>query len=217
MAVALPLLCAIGYRVSLHAGVFKPATDRERLERVCRYTGRPPLAMERLGWLEDGRVSPATPLARQVATRDGVHGLRGHQVGAGFHNAAYRLQFLEAGLIWIRSARRRSEHLRPMRAASGNPGSFREAPGTGLLDRESLQLHGYACRCDDRPDALATVRSPFAARECDRPRRAVGVDDRIARRHGGGGSGTLSAILEEKLSGAFSADDLALREAVGNA
>jgi ribosomal protein S27E len=52
-----PLLCAVGYGISLHAGVFIPATDRERLERVCRYMGRPPLAMERLCRLEDGRIS----------------------------------------------------------------------------------------------------------------------------------------------------------------
>ncbi len=41
---------------SLHANVAIPAADRPRLERICRYAARPPLAIERLserldGWL----------------------------------------------------------------------------------------------------------------------------------------------------------------------
>lgn len=41
---------------SLHAGVVVPANDRKRLERLCRYTGRPPVATERLSELQDGRL-----------------------------------------------------------------------------------------------------------------------------------------------------------------
>ena len=41
---------------SLHAGVAVPANDRERLERLCRYVGRPPVATERLSSLRDGRL-----------------------------------------------------------------------------------------------------------------------------------------------------------------
>jgi len=41
---------------SLHAGVAVPANDRQRLERLCRYVGRPPVATERLSKLEDGRL-----------------------------------------------------------------------------------------------------------------------------------------------------------------
>jgi len=33
-----------------------PARDRVRLERLCRYTARPPLALERLSLLPDGRL-----------------------------------------------------------------------------------------------------------------------------------------------------------------
>lgn len=36
-----------------------PARDRERLERLCRYVGRPALATERLSELPDGRVAYA--------------------------------------------------------------------------------------------------------------------------------------------------------------
>jgi hypothetical protein len=41
---------------SLHAGVVVPANDRQRLERLCRYVGRPPVASERLSRLQDGRL-----------------------------------------------------------------------------------------------------------------------------------------------------------------
>ena len=41
---------------SLHANVAVPAADRARLERLCRYTARPPLAIDRLELLPDGRL-----------------------------------------------------------------------------------------------------------------------------------------------------------------
>ena len=40
----------------LHAGVLVPAGDRERLERVCRYVLRPPVAQDRLSVTADGQV-----------------------------------------------------------------------------------------------------------------------------------------------------------------
>ena len=42
--------------VSLHANVAVPARDRLRLERLCRYVARPPVATERLSRMEDGRL-----------------------------------------------------------------------------------------------------------------------------------------------------------------
>jgi len=42
--------------VSLHANVAVPARDRARLERLCRYVARPPIATERLSPLPDGRL-----------------------------------------------------------------------------------------------------------------------------------------------------------------
>ncbi len=57
---ALPLLegerCASVDEVSLHANVAVPARDRTRLERLCRYVARPPVATDRLSRLEDGRL-----------------------------------------------------------------------------------------------------------------------------------------------------------------
>ena len=40
----------------LHAGVCVPAEDRDRLERIARYTLRPPVAQERLQWTDEGQV-----------------------------------------------------------------------------------------------------------------------------------------------------------------
>jgi hypothetical protein len=48
--------CASVGGVSLHANVAVPARDRRRLERLCRYVARAPLAMQRLSRLGDGRL-----------------------------------------------------------------------------------------------------------------------------------------------------------------
>ena len=42
--------------LGLHANVAVPARDRRRLERLCRYVARPPVATERLSRMEDGRL-----------------------------------------------------------------------------------------------------------------------------------------------------------------
>ena len=52
----LPPRCASCEGYNLHAGVAVRASDREGLERICRYVARPPLAKERIDWLPDGRV-----------------------------------------------------------------------------------------------------------------------------------------------------------------
>ncbi|PRQ08354.1 transposase [Enhygromyxa salina] len=41
--------------VNVHAGAAVPSRDRQRLERLCRYVARPPLAQERLELTADGR------------------------------------------------------------------------------------------------------------------------------------------------------------------
>lgn len=56
---ALPPLCAAVDGFNLHAGVTVRARDRQALERLCRYVGRPPLALGRVQELPDGRVSIA--------------------------------------------------------------------------------------------------------------------------------------------------------------
>jgi len=49
-------LCAQVRGINIHASAAVPGTDRPRLERLCRYAARPPLAQERLSQLHDGRV-----------------------------------------------------------------------------------------------------------------------------------------------------------------
>jgi hypothetical protein len=48
--------CASVSGVGLHANVAVPVRDRRRLERLCRYVARPPVATERLSRLVDGRL-----------------------------------------------------------------------------------------------------------------------------------------------------------------
>ena len=48
--------CASVSGVNVHANVCIPAHDRMRLERLCRYACRPPVAAERLSVLPDGRL-----------------------------------------------------------------------------------------------------------------------------------------------------------------
>ncbi|MHC4408483.1 MAG: transposase [Planctomycetota bacterium] len=54
--------------LSLHAAVAVPARDRQRLERLCRYVARPPLANERLEEHPDGRLA----LRLKTRWRDGT-------------------------------------------------------------------------------------------------------------------------------------------------
>jgi hypothetical protein len=54
--------------MSLHADVAVPARDRRRLERLCRYVARPPLAGERLEERSDGTLS----LRLKTRWRDGT-------------------------------------------------------------------------------------------------------------------------------------------------
>jgi hypothetical protein len=41
---------------NLHAGVYIPAHGRIRLKKFCRYVGRPPVVLDRLSLLPDGRL-----------------------------------------------------------------------------------------------------------------------------------------------------------------
>ncbi|MAE69653.1 MAG: hypothetical protein CME06_04185, partial [Gemmatimonadetes bacterium] len=52
-----PPRCVRQGGMSLHADVAVPARDRKRLERLCRYVARPPLALDRLEELPDRRLA----------------------------------------------------------------------------------------------------------------------------------------------------------------
>ncbi len=53
----IPPRCVRRGGMSLHADVAVPARDRQRLERLCRYVDRPPLALGRLEAMADGRLA----------------------------------------------------------------------------------------------------------------------------------------------------------------
>jgi hypothetical protein len=54
---SIPPRCVRSGGMSLHADVAVPARDRRRLERLCRYVARPPLALDRLEALRNGRLA----------------------------------------------------------------------------------------------------------------------------------------------------------------
>ena len=53
----IPPHCVREGGMSLHADIAVPARDRRRLERLCRYVARPPLALGRLEEFRDGRLA----------------------------------------------------------------------------------------------------------------------------------------------------------------
>jgi len=53
----IPPRCVREGGMSLHADVAVPGSDRRRLERLCRYVARPPLALDRLEAMADGRLA----------------------------------------------------------------------------------------------------------------------------------------------------------------
>jgi Putative transposase/Transposase zinc-binding domain len=53
----LPAGAKAGYGFDVHAGVRVPASERRRLEQLCRYILRPPLSNERLRRLDDDRFA----------------------------------------------------------------------------------------------------------------------------------------------------------------
>jgi len=60
---------AIAYGVNVHAAVRVHGNDREQLQRLCRYLGRPPIAEERLTWTDDGRLRYELKRAWKDGTR----------------------------------------------------------------------------------------------------------------------------------------------------
>ena len=77
---------------SLHAGVDIAASEREKLERLCRYVSRPPVATERLALTASGQVryTPKTPYRlRAPCPRLALCRISGHDAG-GSGNAALR-------------------------------------------------------------------------------------------------------------------------------
>ncbi len=110
-----PPRCVRHGGMSLHADVAVPAHDRRRLERLCRYVARPPLALDRLEATGDGR------LAYRLKTpwRDGTT----HVVMERHELLELRAPYSEAGA---------SSFPRPGHIRFGTTGSWHPAPAVGI-------------------------------------------------------------------------------------
>lgn len=60
---------AVASGINVHAAVAFDARDRPRMERMCRYLARPPIAQHRLTMRSDGCVQ----YAMKKVWRDGTH------------------------------------------------------------------------------------------------------------------------------------------------
>ena len=87
----------------LHANVAVPAADRARLEQLCRYLLRPPVAQERLRLMGDGRVL----LTLKAAWADGTRHLIFEPLELLEKLAAItpRPRWARTSFTWARSAR----------------------------------------------------------------------------------------------------------------
>ena len=125
----------------LHAGVVVRAGERERLERLCRYTLRPPLALTR-GGRRVGRLG--------LVRRAGWNGCRG---GGGFRQAARRR--LSVGGVDAADVRDRRAGVPAVRRATAADGAHRACA--------DLRPHPAASGTADRPSRAAAAPNAAAA------------------------------------------------------
>lgn len=177
--------CAAAMGFTLHADVAVPARDRRRLERLCRYVARPPVATDRLERLPDGRLlyhlrhrwrdgttqivfEPHQLLAHLVplipAPR--AHQVRYHGVLApctGWRDRVVPLGRAPARPHGPRAALHRNEETGPGGSA-GNSRSMRRYPWANLL-RRVFALDILECPdCGGRMRVLAAIHPPDATR-----------------------------------------------------
>jgi len=172
---------------SLHAGVHLHANDREGLEKLCGYGARPPLSLERLSALPDGRLAyrlkrpfpggremlvlQPTELLRRLATL--VPPPRRHLVryhGLFGPNSAWRAEIVprppQAGAMAGRPAEPEpppaAAPLSTVAPSGPNPGEKRSAPVQTRIPWSELLLHVFRedvlqCPCGGRRVVLAFV------------------------------------------------------------
>jgi len=156
----------------LHANVWVPGQDRARLERLCRYLLRPPLAQERLRRRADGRVlvglrkpwrdgtthlflEPIELLERLAALtpRPEVHLLLYHGVLA--PHAGWRREIVGFGT----PPRPNEEAAAPL-SGTARPGPPRYRSWAALM-RRAFGLDVLACpRCGGRLRLIAILEEP---------------------------------------------------------
>ncbi|HET8576046.1 MAG TPA: transposase [Methylomirabilota bacterium] len=173
----------------LHANVWVPARDRARLERLCRYLLRPPLAQERLRRRADGRVvvglrkvwrdgttrlllEPAELLEKLagLTPRPEAHLLLYHGVLA--PHAGWRRQVVGFG----RPLRPPEEGPAGRSGATARPRESRDWAWAALM-RHAFGLDVLACpRCGGRLRFIATLHDPAVVAKIlahlDRPHSA---------------------------------------------
>jgi hypothetical protein len=161
----------------LHADVRVPARDRARLERLCRYLLRPPLAQERVRLRADGRVrvelkqawrdgtthllfEPIEFLGKLAALtpRPGINLLLYHGVLA--PHAPWRRQAVAYGRAAPTPATSR-----PAAAGGQGPRPPRYWSWAALM-RRAFELDVLGCpRCGGRLRLIATVADPGVIRQ----------------------------------------------------
>ncbi len=135
--------------MSLHADVAVPARDRHRLERLCRYVARPPLAHDRLVVRPDGRLA----LRLKTRWRDGTT-----------HILMERHELLERLVPLIPSPRAHQVRyhgvLAPCASARDSivPGPRLPGAGAEVPERAGMRTGGRAGRCCSG-DAASTAPS----------------------------------------------------------
>jgi hypothetical protein len=160
----------------LHANVRVPPNDRARLEHLCRYLLRPPLAQDRLRLRADGALAirlkrswrdgtthlvfePLEFLAKLAALtpRPEINLLIYHGVLA--PNARWRPQVVGYGRVALQTAAHDPAVTRPV------PPPRRNWPWAALM-RRAFAIDVLACpNCGGRMRVIAMVEDPVAARQ----------------------------------------------------
>jgi len=165
-----PSLLARGAGFSLHAGVAVEADRRGRLEHLCRYVTRPPLATERLSLDEQGRIllrlrhphsdgrthvvfTPRTLLERLCAL---IPRPRSHQVtyhGVLASASTFRDDVVPSPTHGVRA-----------RAGAARALSIDRRLRWAELMKRTFDLDLLRCECGARREVIACILQPAVAR-----------------------------------------------------
>ena len=160
----------------LHADVAVPAGDRARLESLCRYVLRPPLAQERLRLTPEGQVL----VTLKSRWRDGTTHLRFDPVDFLARLAALvprpRVNLVIYSGVLAPHARWRARVVAYGRPDDGDVPGEPDAPGAGSrcgrhwrwadLMRRAFEIDVLACpQCGGRMELIATIEDPAVVRK----------------------------------------------------
>jgi hypothetical protein len=162
--------------MSLHAAVAVPALDRRRLERLCRYVARPPLANERLEELPDGRLA-LRQLARPGRTgwrcRHPRRRVRARSRDEGANRPVPKRRFSE------RTDRTRRGHLRSRNLERSRRTAY---PGSRRGGPRSRPARHRTERWNPLPPPVGRI-APARVRRGRPPLPPLWIDDAHHRRH----------------------------------